>query len=61
VNVSNIKFVPYLIEEGMMEDKLNILAPIATSRRSNVGCTNLYHSVLFWGQKICQELFLVII
>jgi hypothetical protein len=54
VNASNIKFVLYLMEEGMMEDKLNILAPIATSRRSNVGCANLYHSVLFLEKKFYE-------
>jgi hypothetical protein len=61
VNVGNIKFVLYLMEEGTMEDKLNILAPIAMLRRSNVGYANLYHRVLLLGQNICRELFLVII
>ena len=51
VNASNTKFVLYLMEEGMMKDKLNILVPIATLRRLNVGCANLYHSVLFLGAK----------
>jgi hypothetical protein len=50
-NASNTKFVLYLMKEGMMKDKLNILVPIAASRRSNVGCANLYHSVLFLGAK----------
>jgi hypothetical protein len=33
VNAGNIKFVLYLMAEEMMEDKLNILAPIAMLRR----------------------------
>jgi hypothetical protein len=33
VNAGNIKFVLYLMAEEMMEDKLNILAPIVMLKR----------------------------
>lgn len=59
VKLGNTKFVPYLMVEEMMADKLNTLALTATFKRSKEESANPYPKVLFLEPRICQELFSV--